>query len=184
MLGKHCKKVALKSSRMAPHLRTGPIVAAPSPANPFAKPIRPPRQRKSGASRLHIPQYMGGDKRPKSHSGKSGTSGVRKASPPSTLVARLSPGVLLAPFGVPVKAKATGTRWSRKSRAEKDAYNTKRCGTRTRETSARRCRSCHAACVAIGATGPGHPGAHVRTTETRRAESQAKHAKHSSIYRS
>jgi len=80
LLGKHCKKVALKSSRMAPHLRSGPIVAAPSPANPFAKPIRPPRQRKSGASRLHIPQYMGGDKRPKSHSGKSGTSGVRKGT--------------------------------------------------------------------------------------------------------
>ena len=46
----------------------------------FWSPIRPPRQRKSGASRLHIPQYMGGDKRPKSHSGKSGTSGVRKGT--------------------------------------------------------------------------------------------------------
>ena len=46
----------------------------------FWSPIRPPCQRKSGASRLHIPQYMGGDKRPKSHSGKSGTSGVRKGT--------------------------------------------------------------------------------------------------------
>ena len=44
------------------------------------------------------------------------------------------------------------------SRVEKDAYNTKRRGTRTSEVSAR-----------------------VRTTETRRVESQAKHAKHSSM---